>query len=233
LQRRERFLHTAFSVILIFFAGEMSSWSLYLVYGLGFLSQGLFAARLIIQWVLSEKEGRVVSPVIFWQLSVVASYLFIIYGILQNDFVIILGQAMAYIIYIRNLQLEGSWSTMPAAFRISAIVLPVATVGWMFLPSSTIDATFNSAEIFQLLFLIGATGQMLLNFRFLYQWYYAEKMKTSLLPLGFWIMTAVGSLMVVIYALDRLDPVLLIAQGLGLIASLRNIQLHYKTKEAA
>jgi lipid-A-disaccharide synthase-like uncharacterized protein len=57
-------------------------------------------------------------------------------------------------------------------------------------------------------------------------------MRTSVLPLGFWIMTAAGSILVVIYAVERFDPVLIFAQGLGLIASLRNIQLHYRTKEA-
>jgi lipid-A-disaccharide synthase-like uncharacterized protein len=210
----------------------MESWEKVLIYGLGFLSQGLFAARLLIQWMLSEKEGRVVSPVIFWQLSVVASYLFIIYGILQNDFVIILGQALAYIIYIRNLQLEGCWNTMPAIFRVSAVVLPLLTVAWLFSPFANIRLEFDQSSFLDVMVLTGATGQMLLNFRFLYQWYYAEKYKTALLPIGFWIMTSVGSLMTVIYAVDRFDPVLLIAQGLGLVASLRNIQLHYKTKEA-
>jgi lipid-A-disaccharide synthase-like uncharacterized protein len=210
----------------------MERWDIFLIYGLGFLSQGLFAARLLIQWVMSEKEGRVVSPVIFWQLSVIASYLFIIYGILQNDFVIILGQALAYIIYIRNLQLEGCWLTMPKVFRIGAVLLPLATVAWLLSPLTTIKLSFASSSFLDLMVVTGATGQMLLNFRFLYQWYYAEKTRTSILPIGFWLMTAAGSLMTVIYALDRFDPVLLAAQGLGLIASLRNIQLHYKTKPA-
>jgi lipid-A-disaccharide synthase-like uncharacterized protein len=203
-----------------------------LVYALGFLSQGLFAARLLIQWVLSEKEGKVVSPVIFWQLSVVASYLFIVYGILQNDFVIIFGQAMAYVIYLRNLQLEGSWNSVPSAFKLTALVLPVVTLAWIFHPSSNVDTSFNAEHFFNPIVFIGNAGQFLLNFRFLYQWYYAEKTKSSLLPLGFWIMTSLGSLMTVIYAVDRLDPVLLFAQGLGLVASLRNIQLHFKTREA-
>jgi lipid-A-disaccharide synthase-like uncharacterized protein len=211
----------------------MEGWEKLLIYGVGFLSQGLFAARLLIQWVLSEKEGRVVSPVIFWQLSVFASYLFIIYGILQNDFVIILGQAMAYIIYVRNLQLEGSWNSMPPIFRVTAIVLPLLTLLWLFSPFAHVKLEFEAAAFFDFMIVTGAAGQMLLNLRFLYQWYYAEKHKTAELPIGFWIMTAVGSLMTVIYAVDRLDPVLLFAQGLGLIASLRNIQLHYKTREAS
>ncbi len=206
---------------------------IYWIWALGFISQGLFAARLIIQWVLSEKEGKVVSPVIYWQLSVVASYLFIIYGILQNDFVIILGQALSYIIAVRNLQLDGSWNNMSRTFRAAAIVLPLLTFGWMFAPSSSFTPAFQLSYLVDPIFMSGATGQMLLNFRFVYQWYYAEKTKTSDLPVGFWIMTAVGSIMVVTYAIDRFDPVLLAAQGLGLVASLRNIQLHYKNQSVS
>jgi lipid-A-disaccharide synthase-like uncharacterized protein len=211
---------------------KMESWDI-LVYGLGFLSQGLFAARLLIQWIMSEKEGRVVSPVIFWQLSLVAAYLFIVYGIFRNDFVIILGQSIAYIIYIRNLQLEGAWQSMPGVFRMSAIVLPLLTIAWLFSPFANVQVGFDGNSFLDIMMLTGATGQMLLNFRFLYQWYYAERYKTAVLPIGFWIMTSVGSLMTVVYAIDRFDPVLLFAQGLGLIASLRNIQLYYKTREAS
>ena len=209
----------------------MQSWNIYWVYTLGFISQGLFAARLLIQWYLSEKEGKVVSPVIYWHITLVATWLFIIYGILQNDFVIILGMAVSYIISVRNLQLEGSWETMPGGLRLCAIVLPFITVCWIFLPGSSFAMNFNSHEFLQFIVLLGAAGQMLLNLRFVYQWYYAEKMKTSILPLGFWVMTAVGSILVVIYAIDRFDPVLIFAQGLGLLASVRNIQLHFKIRE--
>ena len=118
----------------------MESWDIYWVYALGFISQGLFAARLIIQWLISEREGKVVSPVIYWQLSLIATYLFLVYGILQNDFVIVLGMALSYIISIRNLQLEGSWSEMSISFRSLAIILPLITAGSVFLPGSSLDA---------------------------------------------------------------------------------------------
>lgn len=204
----------------------------YWIYGLGFFSQGLFAIRLLIQWFLSEKQGKVVSPLIFWQISVFAAYLFMVYGILQNDLVIILGQAMAYVIYIRNLQLEGAWQQMPAAFRISAILFPILTLIWMIDRQAGQAVDFHFDQFLHPLVMMGSIGQLLLNFRFAYQWYYAERTKTSDLPLGFWLMTALGSILTVIYAVGRFDPVLLFAQGLGFVASLRNIQLHYKAKEA-
>jgi lipid-A-disaccharide synthase-like uncharacterized protein len=66
---------------------------------------------------------------------------------------------------------------------------------------------------------------LLLNLRYLYQWYYSEQANESLLPLGFWLISAVASVMVVYYGFNRLDPVLLTAQSMGFVAYLRNIYL--------
>ncbi|HFQ79900.1 MAG TPA: lauroyl acyltransferase, partial [Desulfobacterales bacterium] len=54
----------------------------YFVYGVGFLAQLLFSARLLVQWLFSERAGRVMSPLLFWQLSIVASFILMVYGIL-------------------------------------------------------------------------------------------------------------------------------------------------------
>lgn len=204
----------------------------YWVYGLGFFSQFLFGIRMLVQWYLSEKEGKIVSPAIFWQLSLVAGFLFMLYGIFQNDFVIILGQGLSYVISLRNLHLEGAWKSMPWSFRVGAIVIPLATVLWLFLGSTGVSTEFHWNNFLHPIVFVGTMGQILLNGRFIYQWYYAEKTKTADLPIGFWLMTAFGSVLVVIYALFPFEPVLLFAQGLGLIASIRNIQLHYKAKAA-
>ena len=63
-----------------------------MIYALGFLAQICFSARLLIQWIISEKEKQVVSPTLFWLLSLLGSYLLFFYGWLRNDFAIILGQ---------------------------------------------------------------------------------------------------------------------------------------------
>ena len=131
----------------------------YWIYGLGFFSQGLFGIRMLVQWYLSEKEGKIVSPVIFWHLSLVAGFLFLVYGVLQHDFVIILGQAMSHIISIRNLQLEGAWKPMPIQYRLSAIFLPILALGWMFIFSSALPSDPSSHDFLQPVFFIGAVGQ--------------------------------------------------------------------------
>ncbi|MFP4065545.1 MAG: lipid-A-disaccharide synthase N-terminal domain-containing protein, partial [Bacteroidales bacterium] len=89
----------------------------YLVIGLGLIAQGLFSARFIIQLTRSEIAGKVVSPVVFWQLSLLASFMLIIYGFLRNDIVIIGGQLVSYYIYIRNLQLKHQWKIIPSPLR--------------------------------------------------------------------------------------------------------------------
>ena len=74
-----------------------TSW---LVYGLGFLAQGFFSARMLVQWIMSERQKKVVSPNWFWSCSLIGSALLFIYGYCRHDFAIILGQLISYYIYI-------------------------------------------------------------------------------------------------------------------------------------
>ena len=202
----------------------------YWIYGLGFFAQSLFGGRLIVQLYHSEKEGKVVSPTIFWQLSLVASFLFLIYGILRDDVVIILGQTLSFFIYVRNLQLKNDWQKIPAGLRLFLLLLPVFAFGWMFLGGDhNFRSIFAQTDLTSPLIIIGAIGQLMLNLRFIYQWYYSEKHKTSILPVGFWIISLGASILILTYASSRLDPVLLVSQGMGIFVYVRNIVIHRKT----
>lgn len=202
----------------------------YWIYGLGFFAQSLFGGRLIVQLYHSEKEGKVVSPTIFWQLSLVASFLFLIYGILRDDVVIILGQTLSFFIYVRNLQLKNDWQKIPAILRVLLLLLPVFAFGWMFLGARhNFESIFAQTDLTNPLIIMGAIGQLMLNLRFVYQWYYSEKHKTSILPVGFWIISTIASAMIIFYASFRLDPVLLVAQGMGIFVYVRNILIHRRT----
>lgn len=199
-----------------------------LIYALGFLSQVLFFARNIAQWFLSEKEGTVISPVVYWQISLAASILMLTYGILRNDFAIVLGQFIVYCIYIRNLQLKKAWHKMHLATRILAIVIPLFYVGWLLFGSMyNFNSILKNEDVSVVLMIWGSAGQIIFTFRFVYQWIYSEKRNDSFLPLGFWIISTVGSLMIFTYAIYRLDPVLFAAHSLGLFIYIRNILLHY------
>lgn len=199
----------------------------FLIISLGFLSQVLFFARNIAQWFLSEKEGEVISPSIYWQISLVASILMLTYGILRNDFAIVLGQIIVYVIYIRNLQLKKVWGKMHRITRILAIAVPLCYIAWLLWGKTyNFNSILNNEDVPLLLLIWGSAGQVIFTFRFIYQWLYSEKRKDSFLPVGFWIISTIGSLMIFTYAIYRLDPVLFAAHSLGLFIYIRNIMLH-------
>ena len=70
---------------------------------IGFLGQGLFASRFVVQWLYSEKKGESSIPVVFWHLSIFGGIGLLIYAISRQDPVIITGQSFGIFIYLRNL----------------------------------------------------------------------------------------------------------------------------------
>jgi lipid-A-disaccharide synthase-like uncharacterized protein len=71
----------------------------------GILAQLLFTARFIVQWLASEKAGRSVMPLAFWFLSIAGGGMTLVYGLVRREPIIIMGQALAVVIYIRNIML--------------------------------------------------------------------------------------------------------------------------------
>jgi len=199
-----------------------------LIIGLGFLAQALFFIRTITQWFKSEQEGEVISPIIYWQISLLASILMLTYGILRNDFAIVAGQFLVYSIYIRNLQLKKAWNKMHWISRGLAIVVPIIYIAWLaFSDTHNFSSIIKNEDVSLFLMIWGTIAQFIFISRFFYQWLYSENKKESVLPLGFWIISTVGSLMIFTYAIFRLDPVLFAAHSLGLFIYARNILLHY------
>jgi lipid-A-disaccharide synthase-like uncharacterized protein len=70
---------------------------------IGFLGQGLFSARFLVQWLKSEKERKSVFPIAFWYFSIAGGITLLAYAIYRQDPVFIVGQATGLFIYFRNL----------------------------------------------------------------------------------------------------------------------------------
>jgi lipid-A-disaccharide synthase-like uncharacterized protein len=204
----------------------MSNW---LIYTIGFIAQILFSSRLIIQWISSEREKRVITPTLFWTLSLIASFLLFIYGYLRNDFAIMLGQALTYFIYIRNLQLQNQWQKFHWLTRYLLLSVPTLIVIYYF-NNNVIDKDllFKNEAIPSWLLWLGIISQIVFTLRFVYQWLYSERKKTSSLPLGFWLLSLVGSILILTYAVYRKDPVLFIGHLLGSAIYVRNLILLHK-----
>ncbi|GHC55215.1 lipid-A-disaccharide synthase N-terminal domain-containing protein [Ulvibacter litoralis] len=208
----------------------MSNW---LVFGIGFLAQLLFSGRLIVQWILSEKSKRVVTPSLFWKLSLLASFLLFVYGHLRDDFAIMLGQALTYYIYIRNLQLQGEWKKAPKVLQWFLFLFPILIVVYAYNNGEyDLQKLFQNDAIPFWLLLLGIVSQLLFTFRFIYQWMYSEKTKTSQLPVGFWRLSVLGASLILTYAIFRKDPVLFVGHVAGLIIYVRNIFIWKKQVDA-
>mgnify|MGYP003631290719 CR=1 FL=1 len=170
----------------------------YFIYSIGLIAQILFSVRLLVQWISSEKEKKVVAPTLFWSLSLIASFLLFIYGYFRNDFAIMLGQFITYYIYIRNLQLQHQWGKLPKGIRLFFIYFPISILIFTFLKREyDITQLFNKEYISSWLLVLGIT------FRFIYQWIFSERIKTSELPSGFWMISLLGATLILIYAIFR------------------------------
>jgi lipid-A-disaccharide synthase-like uncharacterized protein len=134
---------------------------------------------------------------------------------------------------VRNLHLKHEWNSFPFVIRIALLVTPLTAVLFSFLTPQNITWETSLTQGANAFFIIGVVGQLLLNFRFIYQLYHSEKLKDSILPGGFWWLSLGGSVLLVIYAVYRRDPVLLVAQAMAIIPYIRNISVGRRPSSTA
>ena len=203
------------------------------IYSLGFIAQFFFSARVIIQWFYTEKEARVITPTIYWILSLTASFLFFVYGYFRDDFAIKFGQFIGYYIYIRNLQLQNKWTNFNITIRQILILLPIVVCIERAWNSNffDFDSLFYNPDIPQWLLYLGVVSQITFTFRYIYQWMSSEISKKSHLPLGFWTISILGAILIIIYSVFRKDPVLFFSHIAGIFMYSRNIYFIYLNKD--
>lgn len=86
---------------------DVTSWTGILWVGFGLLAQAIFMARMVVQWLVSEREGRSVVPESFWWLSLIGSSMLMIYFTWRIEIVGFLGQSTGWLVYMRNIWLIG------------------------------------------------------------------------------------------------------------------------------
>ncbi len=185
-----------------------------LVLVVGATGQALFASRILLQWRAAERARRPVVPPRYWEVSIVAGGLVLLYGILERNHVYMLGVLPGCVASARNLALKrpaSSRSLLPWALLL--LVLSATSVALAPRRGSTLWAA------------IGLVGALLWSGRVLAQWWTSERAGRSTLPLSFWALSLAGGLTLSAYAVALRDPVMLSGYALGCVPYVRNLVL--------
>ncbi len=79
---------------------------------------------------------------------------------------------------------------------------------------------------------LGFAAQAFFTARFVVQWLASERAGKSVVPLGFWIFSIGGGLLLLYYAVHRKDPVFIAGQAFGVFVYLRNLQFVLRERRA-
>jgi lipid-A-disaccharide synthase-like uncharacterized protein len=81
--------------------------------------------------------------------------------------------------------------------------------------------------------ILGFIGQAMFTMRFFLQWIASEKKKESVIPVSFWYFSLGGGLILLSYAVHRMDPVFILAYLPGNFIYFRNLYFIHKKKETS
>lgn len=172
------------------------------------------------------------SPAGYWILSVLGAYIMFIYGVMRDDFSIILGQLISYYVYLWNLGAKGIWKRIAPLLRIVLLLTPVAAVLMLLRNAAEyLQSFFFNDDIPFWLVIFGSAGQIIFTLRFVYQYFYSQRKHQSALPAGFWVISLIGSGVIIAYGLFRRDPVLILGQSFGFVAYIRNLMIGFKERK--
>ena len=73
--------------------------------------------------------------------------------------------------------------------------------------------------------MIGVGGQLAFFSRFLVQWLASERAGESYIPMSFWYLSLLGSLILLVYAVHRQEPIFLLGYLPNSVVYIRNIML--------
>jgi lipid-A-disaccharide synthase-like uncharacterized protein len=80
--------------------------------------------------------------------------------------------------------------------------------------------------------LFGFFAQFVFFLRFITQWIESEKKKRSVIPMTFWYLSIVGTVLIIIYSYHQRDIVFVVANVLSLAIYYRNIALVKKKPQS-
>jgi len=81
--------------------------------------------------------------------------------------------------------------------------------------------------------ILGALGQLMFASRFVVQWVISERKKESVIPIAFWYLSLVGSIIMLIYGFHRGEPIFTLGFLFNSVVYSRNLMLIYGRRRLA
>ncbi len=79
---------------------------------------------------------------------------------------------------------------------------------------------------------VGFVGQFIFFLRFVVQWLASERQKRTVVPIAFWYLSLGGTVLVLSYAVHKVDPVFIMAYSLNIFLYVRNLIIAKRHPEA-
>jgi lipid-A-disaccharide synthase-like uncharacterized protein len=207
----------------------------------GLIGNVLFTARVLVQWIASERQKKSIAPVTFWWASLAATLIMILYCIQRFEtergvIAFLLGYSINVVPYARNLMLIYSikrvWHVLSYIACALIFLAALFLLGWVFHAGiGTLEMIAPGVEgpssrfVQYVALFLGLAGNTIWSTRFIPQWIYSESKGTSVLPKWFWIWSLVGQMICLVYALILRDLVFILGFLFNGIPIVRNIML--------
>jgi lipid-A-disaccharide synthase-like uncharacterized protein len=182
--------------------------------GVGAAGQGLFGARVVYQWVASERAGRAIIPRGYWGLSLAGAALVLFYALCKHDAVYVMSVLPGAVIAYLNMRIRKSASRRKLLPWAVAFLGLVAWAAWA---QPRLGNPVWAA--------IGLTGSVLWGMRHVFQWWVSERRGVPTLPASFYLFSLAGSLFLLAYASAKADPVMIAGYAFNFVPYLRLLRL--------
>ena len=93
------------------------------------------------------------------------------------------------------------------------------------------DGTLPNSPLEWAWLVVGLGGSAIFGFRFFLQWLHSERHKESRIPVSFWWLSVLGTLMAASYFIHKQQWVALLGNGPQLVPYTRNLVLIYRKKK--
>lgn len=194
---------------------------------LGWVGNACFFSRFLVQWALSERARRSLTPAVFWRLSLVGTICLGLYSSDQGKYVLLVGYVLNGTIYARNLWMQrraNARTLTPGSAALVALVAIAALVAGALLNLRT-DPDASAAWV-----VCASVGQAIWSSRFVVQWWLSERAGESHFPAAFWWLSLAGNALLLAYALHLGDPIFIAGFVPGPIVQVRNLMLQRRAQ---